>query len=57
MWMVFVAVIIVIVSFVLLPGCADNGEVHKEKIHGRDCLVRRDRINGRVITMSCDWEN
>lgn len=40
-----------------LTSCAADGKVHQERIHGHDCLVRRDRVNGRVIAMSCDWDN
>lgn len=48
---------IVIVSLIVLTACANDGQVHKECIEGVDCLVRRDRINGRVIAMTCDWDN
>lgn len=48
---------ILVVAVVVLAGCASDGKVHKEVIDGHDCLVRRNRVNGQVIAMSCDWEN
>lgn len=47
--------IAIVILLLVLTGCHD-GSAHKEVIDGQECIVRRDRINNRVIALSCDWE-
>lgn len=52
-----VVVLVVLVLGGVVVGCASDGGVHRERIDGVECLVRRDRLNGRVVALSCDWSS
>lgn len=54
-WLAMLVLALLIVSVVVLSGCADRS-VHKETIDGQECVVRRNGF-GQIVVMSCDWDN